>query len=79
MRFYDMIGRTMNVANNRYVPVVRNFAIQCKALKDRKDDHDDPDVPKITRSLQILKWSETMKDFCRVRTQRYRTLCFLWH
>jgi hypothetical protein len=61
MRFYDMIGRTMNVANNRYVPVVRNFAIQCKALKDRKDDHDnhdDPDVPKITRSLQILKWSK---------------------
>ena len=39
-----------------------NFEIQWKALKDRKDE-DDPDVPKITKALPIIKWTEAFKDF----------------
>ena len=39
-----------------------NFEIQWKALKDRKDE-DDPDVPKITKALPIIKWTEAFQDF----------------
>ena len=39
-----------------------NFEIQWKALKDMKDE-DDPDVPKITKALPIIKWTEAFKDF----------------
>ena len=39
-----------------------NVEIQWKALKDRKDE-DDPDVPKITKDLPIIKWTEAFQDF----------------
>ena len=39
-----------------------NFETQWKALKDRKDE-DDPDVPKITKALPIIKWTEAFQDF----------------
>ena len=39
-----------------------NYEIQWKALKERKDE-DDPDVPKITKSLLIIKWVEVFQDF----------------
>ena len=39
-----------------------NFEIQWKALKERKDE-DDPDVPKITKALPIIKWTEAFQDF----------------
>ena len=39
-----------------------NFEIQWKALKDRKDE-DDPDVPKITKALPIIKWTEAFQEF----------------
>ena len=39
-----------------------NFEIQWKALEERKDE-DDPDVPKITKALPIIKWTEAFQDF----------------
>ena len=42
--------------------IMSNFEIQWKALKDRKDE-DDPDVPKITKALPIIKWTEAFQDF----------------
>ena len=39
-----------------------NFEIQWKALKERKDE-DDPYVPKITKTLPIIKWTEAFQDF----------------
>ena len=39
-----------------------NFEIQWKALKGRKDE-DDPEVPKITKALPIIKWTEAFQDF----------------
>ena len=39
-----------------------NFEIQWKALKERKDE-DDLDVPKITKALPIIKWTEVFQDF----------------
>ena len=39
-----------------------NFGFQSKALKDRKDE-DDPDVPKISKTLPIIKWTNEFQDF----------------
>ena len=43
---------------------MRNFEIQWKALKNRKDE-DDPDVPKIIKALQIIKWTEAFHNFLK--------------
>ena len=62
VRFYQTVGRDLTAANIQWNPVMSNFEIQWKALKDRKDE-DDPDVPKITKALPIIKWTEAFQDF----------------
>jgi hypothetical protein len=42
--------------------VIKNFIEQWKALKDRKTG-DIPDVPKITKALPIIKWTQAFADF----------------
>jgi hypothetical protein len=61
VRFYEIVGRELTPGNLRYDPVIRDFAAQWKALKSRKDDT--LEVPKISKTLQILKWSEAFDDF----------------
>ena len=53
VRYYETVGRPLTAANMRWNPVIRNFRDQWKALVDQKDD--DIEVPKVTRSLPILK------------------------
>ena len=62
IRFYQTVGRDLTAANIQWNQVMSNFEIQWKALKDRKDQ-DDPDVPKITKALPIIKWTEAFQDF----------------
>ena len=62
VRFYQTVGRDLTAANIQWNQVMSNFEIQWKALKDRKDE-DDPDVPKITKALSIIKWTEAFQDF----------------
>ena len=62
VRFYQTVGRDLTAANIQRNQVMSNFEIQWKALKDRKDE-DDPDVPKITKALPIVKWTEAFQDF----------------
>ena len=62
VRFYQTVGRDLTAANIQWNQVMSNFEIQWKALKDRKDE-DDPDVPKITKALPIIKWTEAFQDF----------------
>ena len=50
------------VANMRWTHVTKNFEIQWKALKDRKDD-DDPEVRRVTKALPLIKWTEAFQDF----------------
>ena len=61
VRFYHDIGRVWTPANLRYV-TIRNFSQQWKSLMDRKEG-DQPEVPKISKELGILRWSEAFKDF----------------
>ena len=54
-----------------------NFEIQWKALKERKDE-DDPEVPKITKALPIIKWTEAFPDFLsRVTGARMISLAYI--
>ena len=53
------------------------FEIEWKALKDRKDEND-PDVPKITKALPIIKWTEAFQDFLnRVIVARMIPLAYM--
>ena len=41
---------------------MRNFEIQWTVLKERKGD-DSPDIPKISKVLPVIKWTEAFQDF----------------
>jgi hypothetical protein len=61
IRFYETVGRNLTAANIMWNTVIKNFEIQWKALKDKKDG-DEPDTPKIAKGLNIMKWSESFRD-----------------
>ena len=61
IKFYDAIGQDLTAANIQWDPVMKNFELQWKALKAKKDA-DEPDVPKITKALPVIKWSEAFQD-----------------
>jgi hypothetical protein len=62
VRYYNTVGRPITAANMQWDTVMRNFEIQWKALKDRKDD-EEPDVPKISKALPVIKWTEAFEDY----------------
>ena len=66
VRFYQTISRDLTAANIRWNHVVKNFEEQWKALRDRKDA-DEPEVPKISKTLPVMKWTESFPDFLRQR------------
>lgn len=62
VRYYETVGRELTPGNIRWTHVVSNFEIQWKALKAKKDETA-PEVPKITRALPVIKWTEALQDF----------------
>ena len=58
---YNTVGRNLTAANMRWNNVIKNFEIQWKALKTKRDE-DTPEVPKISKSLPIIKWTEAFQD-----------------
>jgi hypothetical protein len=62
VRYYNTVGRTITAPNMQWTNVMRNFEIQWKALKDRKDA-DEPDIPKISKALPVIKWTEAFEDY----------------
>ena len=61
IRYYETTGRAVTPANIAY-DIIHYFTQQWKALKDRRDD-DPPEVPKISKTLPVLKWSEAFDDY----------------
>jgi hypothetical protein len=61
VRYYETVGRPLTAANIQWTSVMKNFEIQWKALMDKKSK-DEPDTPKISKSLNIMKWSEAIHD-----------------
>ena len=62
VRYYNTVGRALTAANIQWTQVMKNFEIQWKALKARKDE-EVPDVPKISKALPVIKWTEAFQDF----------------
>ena len=77
IKYYNMTGREISASNIRWNHVMKNFEIQWKALKSKKDE-DLPEVPKITKALPIIKWTEAFQDFLdRVIGVRTIPLCYV--
>ena len=62
VRYYVTVGRENTLNYLRSEPVIKNFAEQWKALTNRKMG-DDPEVPKISKTLSVIKWMEAFTDF----------------
>ena len=62
MRYYETVGRSLSVSNVRWSSVIRSFKDQWKALKSRRKD-EEVKVPKISKALPVMKWSEAFTDF----------------
>ena len=62
VRYYNTIGHDLSAGNMHWSNVMKNFEIQWKALKEHKEA-DNPDVPKISKSLPIMKWTEAFQDY----------------
>ena len=62
VRFYATVSRDLTAANLQWSTIMKNFKIQWTALKERKGD-DSPDVPKISKALPVIKWTEAFQDF----------------
>ena len=70
-------GRDLSAANLQWEHVAKNFEIQWKALKAKKDE-DTPDVPKTTKALPVIKWTEAFQDFLNhVIGVRTISLCYV--
>ena len=61
VRYYNTIGCDLTVASMCWNNIIKNFEIQWKALKAKKDE-DAPEVPKISKSFPIIKWMEAFQD-----------------
>ena len=72
VRYYNTIGRDLSAGNMLWSNVMKNFDIQSKALKECKEV-DDPDIPKISKSLPIMNWTEAFQDYLH-RTIGVRTI-----
>jgi hypothetical protein len=62
LRYYEEVGRTTTPGNIQWTPVMKNFAAQWNALEDKKKA-DEPDIPKITKALPVIKWTEAFRDY----------------
>ena len=63
LKYYKTVGRDVTAGNIKWNRVMRNFDIQWKALQERSKNDETPDVPKISKALPIIKWTESFHDF----------------
>jgi hypothetical protein len=72
MKYCGTVGRNTTAANLQWTPVMKNFSEQWKALEDKKAGNE-AEVPKITKALPIVKWTEAFRDYMH-RTVGVRTV-----
>jgi hypothetical protein len=63
VRYYDTVGRNTTAGNLQWTPVMKNFSEQWKAMEDKKKGGDEPEIPKITKALPVIKWTEAFRDY----------------
>eukprot|EP00957_Ditylum_brightwellii_P201630 15326474-Ditylum_brightwellii.AAC.1 len=54
IQYYTTVNQTITPGNIQWDAVVKNFEIQWRALKDKKEESE-PNTPKIARGLDIMK------------------------
>ena len=65
-KYYKTTGSELSVANMRWSPKIKTCTEHWKSLWTRKNAPN-PDVPKISKTLHIMKWTEAFDDFsCRI-------------
>ena len=62
VRYYESVGRDTTAQNMHYTNTLKNFELQWKCLIG-KSEADGPEVPKITRNLKVMRWSESFEIF----------------
>jgi hypothetical protein len=62
IRYYEMVGRNTTVGNLQWRNAMKNFSEQWKALENKKAG-DEPELPKITKVLPVIKWTEAFRDY----------------
>ena len=62
VKYYTTVSCDLRAANLQWSTVMKNFEIQWTVLKERKGD-DSPDIPKISKALPVIKWTEAFQDF----------------
>lgn len=77
VRYYQTVGRETSAQNMHYMDVLKDFGEQWEAIIQKKKD-DEPEVPKITRSLPIVRWTESFEDFLhQIIGSRHIALAYL--
>ena len=61
-KYYQMVGRDLTATNIKWDQVIKNFTVHWKDLSDQTKE-DILDVPKISKNLVIMKWTEAFRDF----------------
>jgi hypothetical protein len=61
VKFCNAIGRDLTAQNIRWNPIIDDFIQQWTAL-ERRGKEELKEVPKISKALPILKWTEAMSD-----------------
>ena len=61
-KYYETVSRDLTPDNMQWNPVIKNFMVHWKALENRKKE-DVPEVPKISKTLPVMKWAEAFPDF----------------
>jgi hypothetical protein len=62
LKYYRMVGRVVTAANIQWTPVIKNFLDQFTSIEEMKKG-DDPDTPKISSTLKIMPWIESIRDY----------------
>ena len=62
VRYYLCIGRETSATNMHYENVLKEFGEQWESHLAKKND-EEPTIPKITRHLTIVKWTESFEDY----------------
>ena len=58
---YEIAGCDPTPGNIRWDTVIKNFALQWKALMDRGKE-DAPWTPEVTKISTVIKWTEAFAD-----------------
>jgi hypothetical protein len=69
LRYSVSVGRNTTAGNLQWTSVMKNFSEQWKALEDKKGGGE-PEVPKITKTLPIIKWTEASRDYLATSSNR---------